>query len=285
MHEKIRSVAKRGARVMLTASHRFLRNIYTPSKSRTLKSLRILTYHNVLPVPRNDWAVSVFHFIEQMHFLADHYALVSLDDIRAWMNGKRDIPENAVAVTFDDGLQGVYDYAFPVLDRYNIPATAFVLEEATKKGKIWSGELALTVEQIMTMAKHRFIVGSHGRSHVSLGASALSEHQLTGETEGSRKTLEDLLEMPVRYFAYPYGTKRDLNSRVISAVEDAGYQLAFTSIHGKNDFATDRFQLKRVKVERMDSLSTFAELLRGGMDQWSWIDNHATWLQSARRTR
>jgi len=220
-----------------------------------------------------------------MRFLADHHTLVSLDDILAWLACKCDIAEGAIAVTFDDGLQGVFNYALPVVEQYRIPATVFVVEESTLKSKTWDGEPALSPDQIRVMAKHGFLVGSHGRTHVSLAASALNREMLAAETAGSRTGLENLLAMPIRYFAYPYGTKRDVNALVVAAVQDAGYQLALTSVHGNNGSAQDPLQLKRVKVERMDSLSTYAELLRGGMDQWAWIDNHATWLQSTRRTQ
>ena len=58
----------------------------------------------------------------------------------------------------------------------------------------------------------------------------------------------------------------------------ARYHLAFPSIHAQIVPCAGPFQLRRIKVERMDSVATFEELLWGGMDQWAWIDNHATWL-------
>src|SRR5262249_50143640 len=49
-----------------------------------------------------------------------------------------DVPERAVAITFDDGYRDNYDCAFPILKKYNLPATIFVATGAIGTGQlIW----------------------------------------------------------------------------------------------------------------------------------------------------
>src|SRR5439155_656683 len=67
-------------------------------------------------------------------------------------------------------------------------------------------------------------IGSHTKRHVLLTNEAPGV--TVDEIAGSRRDLERGLGAPVRYFAYPDGR---FNSAVVSAVADAGYQLAVTA--------------------------------------------------------
>ena len=187
-------------------------------------------------------------------------------------------------MTFDDGPAGLYDYAFPCLQKYSISATAFVVEEVTRRGKAWDDKPVMSADQIKSLIRAGIEIGSHGRNHLSLASSRLDHEQLVAETAGSKAGLEDLLLTPIRCFSYPYGTGRDVSPRIVAAIREAGYKLALTSVHGKIHRRSDPLQLHRIKVERSDSLSTFKELLCGGMDQWAWIDKYAPWLQVTRGT-
>jgi peptidoglycan/xylan/chitin deacetylase (PgdA/CDA1 family) len=67
-------------------------------------------------------------FEQDLVFLKRHYHPVSHDDIVAHREGRRALPEKAVAVSFDDGFAECFSWARPLLLRYGIPATFFVCE-------------------------------------------------------------------------------------------------------------------------------------------------------------
>ena len=64
-------------------------------------------------------------------------------------------PDRALVITFDDGYQTVYDEAFPVLQRYGMPATVFLT--VGEKGATKSGSTAkLARIQILRYNKRRY---------------------------------------------------------------------------------------------------------------------------------
>src|SRR5918996_5478741 len=78
----------------------------------------ILRYHSVRNEPYagvNVIPSSIVHsteiFTRQMEFIARHYSPVTMDDILAYLRGRRSLPKNAVAVTFDDGYTDNCDIA------------------------------------------------------------------------------------------------------------------------------------------------------------------------------
>ena len=93
----------------------------------------ILCYHRVHPNgpqideagPNRGLVVSVDRFEEQMRHLASRYRLVSLDRFVEHVGGKHD--DFAVAVTFDDGYKDNFLFAYPILKKYGIPATVFII--------------------------------------------------------------------------------------------------------------------------------------------------------------
>lgn len=79
--------------------------------------LRILTYHRI---------GSAATFEQQMRHLAQRYKAVSMAELFAVFEGKRTLPPRAVMVTFDDAYQDFANDAWPIMQRYGIPATVFV---------------------------------------------------------------------------------------------------------------------------------------------------------------
>lgn len=93
----------------------------------------ILYYHNVLPTALDEFdrrlsRIHVEDFARQMGHLAEHYRPVSLDVLLAQLRAGEADPRS-VAVTFDDGYYGVVEHALPVLRRFRIPATVFVVTD------------------------------------------------------------------------------------------------------------------------------------------------------------
>ncbi len=103
------------------------RNALRQIRGRIAPGPTILIYHRVNDVSADPQLLSVTpaHFEEHLEVLSKFYRVLPLNDLAAAaLNGT--VPRNAVAITFDDGYANNYDYAWPLLKKYSIPATIFV---------------------------------------------------------------------------------------------------------------------------------------------------------------
>ena len=98
----------------------------------------------------------------------------------------------------------------------------------------WYGPIkqkAMTWSQIRTLANHPLCtIGGHTVSHPAL--KKLSENEAEQEIKEGVKIIEQAIQQPVRYFAYPYGTLYEIGEREFCIIEKLDIQLAFMAHHG-----------------------------------------------------
>jgi hypothetical protein len=68
-------------------------------------------------------------FRRQMELLRHYFTVLPLEDL-AERARRRELPDNGVAITFDDGYRDNYTHAFSVLRELGLPATIFLTTEA-----------------------------------------------------------------------------------------------------------------------------------------------------------
>lgn len=94
--------------------------------------LHILMYHRVdTPEAHPDLDPATLGptpagFEEQARFLAEHYRVVSMEEVVRAVRGEASLPPRAVLLTFDDAYGCVAEHAWPILKRYGLPVTLFV---------------------------------------------------------------------------------------------------------------------------------------------------------------
>jgi len=100
--------------------------------SWTSSKVVILRYHSVQDDPGPfahtiGWGIihATAAFAQQMEMIARHYHPVSIGDVQEFLSGGKNLPDRAVAVTFDDGYADNYEVAAPVLDRFGVPGAFY----------------------------------------------------------------------------------------------------------------------------------------------------------------
>lgn len=236
--------------------------------------VRVLTYHRFGHSERDPFCVDPQVFESHIAYIARHNLAISLTEFQAFLAGSTNGRDGAVLVTIDDGFRSTYSVGMPILRQYGVPAVAFVvpglLRTRTGMAQRPGPEPYMTWDELAALPGGGIDIGSHGFSHRSLGR--LSTVEIEQEARRSRAELEERLAGPVTAFAYPYGTRSDFSAATAEILRSAGYTCIFTSQHGSVRVGVDTSSLPRIKVEGGEPFWFFRLLLKGGMDNWCWVD-------------
>ena len=93
------------------------------------------------------------------------------------------------------------------------------------------------------MAAHGIEFGGHTVTHPFL--SKLTRPEACWEVSECKRRIEEELQRPAEYFAYPNGREEDFAAFNKDLLRAAGYRAAMTTIWGINDRSTDRMELRR----------------------------------------
>jgi len=251
---------------------RFLRSTLSNAAYRAIRMtngqqpvLRILTYHRVTDAhPGDRLCVPVRQFEAQMRHLAVSgvHTLTFAEAVR-WVQRGGVLPQRAVAITFDDGFEDNYRYAYPALVRHRFTGCFFVPSRFVAVGadSHHVEDRPMTWAQLDELLRQGHEVGAHSVTHRHL--TRLSLHNAMWEASESKHTLEHYLKRPVNFFCYPSG---DYDELVKLAVKESGYLGACTVEPGVNRPGDDPFALKRTEISGFDTLWDFEKKLAGAYD-------------------
>ncbi len=233
------------------------------NRASVLASIPILTYHKIDTV--KEWGLNVVspeNFRQQMEWLREQgYQTVTF---RNWHKVE---PHSAppIILTFDDGYESVYRYAFPVLQEVGFTAVVFVVTGYRGKWNTWDANLGgirfrhLNDDQLRHLWEAGWELGSHTVSHRAL--IYLNDAEVRRELEESRAVLENLTGAGVTVVAYPFGRQ---NARIRRMAHQAGYRFGCRNLWGHTG-NEELLALKRIPVYGTDSLKTFRRKLEPGV--------------------
>jgi peptidoglycan/xylan/chitin deacetylase (PgdA/CDA1 family) len=220
----------------------------------TISSFRplVLCYHSVTDEWEHQLAVRPSAFERQLASLLRRFRPVGAAELM-------EAPRRALHVTFDDAYADI-EGALEILERLGAPATIFASTSFADGGRpLAVPELAAEAEahparlatmdwsRLREVAGRGFTIGSHTISHPHL--TTLSDAEVDRELAESRLQIEDELQQPCTFLAYPYG---EHDERVQAAARRCGYEAAFAL--GTGASRRNRFALPRADVYRRDSL-------------------------------
>ncbi len=126
-----------------TIKNCFLRTIYCSGTNRLIryffrKNPRIIMLHKITPSDGNPSSLTVDKFELLIKYIKKYYQPMKVVDLINFRKSKGFYPDNAVALTFDDGFKSFYDLALPVLRKHEVPASIYVCPMLIEKESwIW----------------------------------------------------------------------------------------------------------------------------------------------------
>ncbi|MBR1144595.1 polysaccharide deacetylase family protein [Bradyrhizobium sp. AUGA SZCCT0431] len=107
-------------------------------------------------------------------------------------------------------------------------------------------EYFLDERELGILARHPLAsIGGHTTSHAAL--ATLDEPSARAELADNRGYLENLLQLPIRHLAYPYGGPTACGPREEHLVNEVGFQTAVTTRQGRlYDHEVNQFALPRI---------------------------------------
>ncbi len=223
-----------------------VRNTLPASNSASLR-VPILMYHYVEYVKdskdtmRQSLNITPDVFELQIKTLKDaNYTFMTTAELGEVLDGKRQLPNSPVILTFDDGYRDLATDVLPILKKYNAHATAYIVPSFV------NGPNSVNDAQLDEVFKSGLVeIAAHTIHHLYL--KGLNPTLALKEITDSKKQLEERLHTPIVSFAYPYGAF-DLST--IKMVKEAGFTNATSTIPGIQVNQDNRFFIYRIRPGR-----------------------------------
>ncbi len=220
------------------------------------RDVPVLMWHNLAEESSGDMTISVDTFRAQIEALHEAgFKTVSLQQLYDYVHFGTELPEKPIVLTFDDGYFSNYEYAFPILQEYDMQATIFAIGVSVGKDTYKDTDHAMTphfgVDEAREMVASGLIsVQSHtydmhqwppfedGNAQVRetllpFDGEADADYEAAVEADfaESRELLESITGQPVNALAFPEGAYVTLTQ---DALRSAGAELTFTTVRAVN---------------------------------------------------
>lgn len=246
----------------------------TKSKSKIYYSGKavVLTYHHISKKPFSGITITPERFEKDLKMLKDNkFNVISMRQLLNAMEGKQKLPDNAVVISFDDGIESFYKHAYPLLKKYKMQAVNFVITFRTENYRPSDSELnPLSPDEIREMYKSGLIdIQSHshnGHDYVNINEKLKKGGKLAfriyspeaksyeSEEEYRKRVLDDLVksrEVIYKYIGsypdmlcFPFG---HYNKRLREIAKESGFKYFITTQYGYNSYNSKSKTIYRIR--------------------------------------
>lgn len=218
--------------------------------------LPVIMYHNLSEKSNQlgEFMISPSQLEEDLRYLKEQgYHTVTTKQIIDYANGNGNLPKKPILLTFDDGYEGDYVYAYPLLKKYGMTALLSVVGERSDRfTRIEDHHISYshcTWEQIDEMYRDGvFEIGNHTYDLHSLEDGRRGCKRKPGEPvekyqnmlrEDLQKNLDCIRQatgLDSKIFTYPYGF---ISKESYPVIEELGFQITFAANEKVNYISRD----------------------------------------------
>lgn len=249
---------KQGIEVNLSSEYRNFDKTKTYFKGEKNIKIPILLYHEITAeAPERSMAymhTTKDNFEKQVAGLLEYgYTVISYDDLIAYNNGKKALPEKVVLIDFDDGFIGNYLYAFDIVKKYNIPINIYVVDDLVGTPGYFNWEQAKEMSDTGLVS-----INTHGKTHIFYNKE--NKETLVKHIEYAHDNIEKNLGKSVtKVFTYPYGAYTDED---LKALKQVGFVQNLTNDEINNSDSLNLYGLSRIYVMNHYSKFTILRMIK-----------------------
>jgi poly-beta-1,6-N-acetyl-D-glucosamine N-deacetylase len=224
----------------------------------------IVTFHDISPKVYSPYVITPNQFSADLAIIGSRFHVITNTEFINFLNHKRSVPTNAVLLTFDDGYQGMYSYALPILLQHHMSGTFFdIVGTADKSNRVYLtwGEMRQMVQDGMSVESHTYashyeVVNGKRKMLVPVFNTRIVIHgkretimqyhqRVLADFSRARSELENHLNEPVLQFAWPYGWGTPFSDFI---AHEAGYQYLYTTTDGCVTSWTNKGKIPRIDI-------------------------------------
>ncbi len=223
--------------------------------------ISVLMYHYVYdegnpPAKMDANYISSTKLEAELKWLSDNgYYYPSFAELRAYLEGTHSLPKKSVVLTFDDGEQGFLDYGTPLLNKYHVPATSYIIGSDPN----FTEKVSTYMSEYVSFQSHTYDLHRDGNTNKGKGGKIwdLDQASLEQDCNQAIAQLHDAQSL-----AYPYGDCPDFAP---AALEDCGYLCAFTVQNDQMRKGDNPYKLPRVRMFGSSALEGFEYQVQHGI--------------------
>ncbi|MFZ2537512.1 MAG: polysaccharide deacetylase family protein [Oscillospiraceae bacterium] len=239
--------------------------------------LPVAMYHHILNSPSKlgDYVISPMQFEEDLEYIQKSgYTTITSVQLLDFIQNGTALPKKPIMITFDDGYESVHEYAYPLLQKYNMKAVLSIIGKHTD---IFSNKdeprhinySHLSWDQLRKMQQSGvFEIQNHSYSmHLPQGSPRYGIRIKKGESEEDYKAalIEDIgglsdqitheIGVAPTVFAYPFGAHCKQSQSIL---DELGFKIILTCEERINKISSNSdFPLKLKRFNRASKYSTF----------------------------
>ncbi len=212
--------------------------------------LPVLMYHffydiNNPPNSLDGNYMEIHDFEEQLQYLTENnYYFPTWEEVTNYVKGTSCLPNHSVVITVDDGNETFFDLAVPVINKYNVKVTSFIVTSWIKD-----------TDYLKQFDTNKIIFESHSNDMHKAGSDGKGAFLTMPEDDAySDVTKSQSFIGNATIFCYPFGHYNDKCEKILKR---ANYNLAFTTTYGRVRPGDNVYELCRIRMTKGDTLNTF----------------------------
>jgi len=221
----------------------------------------ILLYHSISSC--SDQSRDVLHhkvvsaspemFERQISYLVAKYHIISLAEYISIVKSELPVPKGCVVVTFDDGYQDNYTYAYPILKAHGAVATIFICPDLIDTQQpLWTNSLARSIYRSKLSSLNIEELGSYDLTTLDKkirAADHIIDKIMSLRNESVQKTVAYILKE----------LKVDLDTPTMDQTYLSWQQIRTMAEHGMSFGAHTLSHINLTKTSSQDALIEIAE--------------------------